>query len=84
MDYSNLFVNNISLVRPMMFVFCCDLRHTICLMCFSGYCQMQMNNNKFKIFDIGYSVSCPGILVITIAADIIVKSCQFLVVVMHQ
>lgn len=47
--------------RDMMFVFCCDFLHTICLTCFSGYCQMQMNNKKFEIFDnIGYSVCCPG------------------------
>ena len=42
-------------------MFCCDYLHTICLVCFSGYCQMQLNNKKFEIFDnVGYSVCCPG------------------------
>lgn len=44
-----------------MFVFCCEYLHTVCLICYQGYCQMQMNNSKFQIFDnIGYSVCCPG------------------------
>jgi len=48
--------------RPVMFVFCCDALHTVCLMCFSGYCQFQMNNKKFRVFDdVGYSIHCPGI-----------------------
>ena len=45
-----------------MFVFCCEYLHAVCLMCFSGYCQFQMNNKKFSVFDdVGYSIHCPGI-----------------------